>query len=81
MVAAEVQVAGFTGTCQPQACGVEYGGIRHQDGLLCHIGDAHAPLNLKCPVVGLLHRRQYLQQGRLASAIAANQPDALLGLQ
>ena len=46
-------------------------------GLLRHIGDAQALLELQRAVVGLLQPAQDLEERRLAGAIAADQADAL----
>jgi hypothetical protein len=49
-------------------------------GLLRHIGDAQALLELQRAVVGLFKAAQDLEQGRFARAVAADQAHAFRGL-
>ena len=59
----------------------EYGGARIEHRLLSHIRDPHALLKLQRAVIGGLEAAQYLEQGRLAGAVAADQPDAFALLE
>ena len=66
-----------------QACAdsLEHSGVRIELRLLRHIGNAGVALHLQGAVVGLFQPAQNFEQRGLASAIAADQADALLRFQ
>ena len=73
---AQFQHLGQTGTD-----GFEHGVLRVQHGLLRDIDNAHALLQLQVAIIGMLQPAQDAQQRRLAGTVAANQADALGGLE
>jgi len=49
--------------------------------LLCHIRNARTALHLQGAVIGFFHPAQNFEHGRLAGAVAANQPHTFLGFE
>ena len=74
----QIQVAYQFGARQSFARDIEHARIAIQHRFLRHIGLAQAVLRLDHAIVGPLEARQYLEQRRLAGAVAAHETDALL---
>ncbi|MNR29183.1 hypothetical protein D3C85_1465550 [compost metagenome] len=81
LVAGQVAVAQRDHMCDAGGSGFKDRVLGKQLGLLRHIRDAYAGLDLHQAVIGLGESTENLQQGRLAGAVAANQSDALPGFQ
>ena len=63
------------------ACRLEHGRIGVEQRFLGDIRDLDTSLELQHAVVGLFQPCQDFQHGRLASAVASDQADALAGLE
>jgi hypothetical protein len=75
--ARQIQIADGNDRAQALAgCG-EHIRIHIEQRLLGHVGDPEVLLQLQGAVVRLFQTAQYLEHGRLASAIAADQTNAL----
>ncbi len=77
----QIEIARGPGIGQAQAGRFEHRALQIQDGFLGHIGHPQPGLDLQGAVIRLLQAGKYLQQRRLAGAVAPDQPHAFLDLE
>ncbi|MCY1367257.1 hypothetical protein D9M69_541850 [compost metagenome] len=78
---AQIEVACGPGVGQTHAGRFKHRAVQVQHRLLRHISHAQTGLGLQRAVVRFLQCRQYLEQRRLARAVAPNQADPFLGFK